>query len=456
MPSRVQRPQRYVTRAYIEPCLAIRTAQLGLLSAIVLTFAFKFPVHTVHVAGTLTCNRTHAEATWLDTTAWPVSCLAILQADPAATSGFYRVQPTGSSTVISVFCDMDMAGGGWTLCGKYDRDGGLSALEPTFGRATIGEMATLPFSGSQASIDCRPFLEGSDGYVLSVGADGFSATGYTGSTVGRVSGPVPAGMTAELFDTTGTCTGASISSITQHFERLDRPSNVGLNRAYWAYNTFGPVANTAGRNYDGSHVSLLGCSNTDECATDVIDSGTPPTATDVLNSSLGMQLPPAWGRYRSYVAKLSGYFVPPFDAEYRFVLEGDNAEKSYLFLSMDHTPADKQELASKKNWADSYGRNDVALTDYRYLRAGRGYYIEVHHANHNSGNDEDKAGKLGIKVCIKRPASGPDYTMPPDVGGANYHFVDNTVGLAPATFYGGSAPNGKGLFDLTCAPGYAS
>ena len=67
---------------------------------------------------------------------------------------------------------MDTAGGGWTLCGKFDRDGGETSLQPGFGRSTLNAeaMGTLPFSASQASIDCRAFFGSSEGHVLEVKA----------------------------------------------------------------------------------------------------------------------------------------------------------------------------------------------------------------------------------------------------------------------------------------------
>ena len=40
-------------------------------------------------AGSVACNRTLGEQTWLDETSWPPSCLAILNSDPQASSGFY-------------------------------------------------------------------------------------------------------------------------------------------------------------------------------------------------------------------------------------------------------------------------------------------------------------------------------------------------------------------------------
>src|SRR6185436_8505118 len=49
---------------------------------------------------------------------YPTSCKAILAASPQSTSGVYTIDPDGNAgpaPALPVYCDMDFAGGGWTL-----------------------------------------------------------------------------------------------------------------------------------------------------------------------------------------------------------------------------------------------------------------------------------------------------------------------------------------------------
>jgi hypothetical protein len=66
-----------------------------------------------------------------------------------------------------------------------------------------------------ASIDCRPFLDGAEGYVLSVGTDSVGESGWdaNAATV-TMAGPVPSGSaTSSLFDSRAACSGVDVNSL---------------------------------------------------------------------------------------------------------------------------------------------------------------------------------------------------------------------------------------------------
>ncbi len=103
------------------------------------------------------------------------TCDEIITARPSAPSGTYWIDPTGSDA-FEVHCDMQTLGGGWTLCGKFDRDNtiGNTTLVGDFARIAdrrddIRDIST--FTGSQASQDCRALIDAGATRVLSVGTD---------------------------------------------------------------------------------------------------------------------------------------------------------------------------------------------------------------------------------------------------------------------------------------------
>lgn len=147
----------------------------------------------------------------------------------------------------------------------------------------------------------------------------------------RVTGPVPGGApTSSLFDVSAPCENATVRSLSREFERR-RKTAYGLTREWWGWDTWGNgttqdrPAGMSG-NWYGSDagpspwVRALGCVSAGGCAGAIASSGLPPNGTDVIGDGQGIAFPPVWRGLRSYAARLSGWFVPPFTADYRFVV----------------------------------------------------------------------------------------------------------------------------------------
>ena len=69
------------------------------------------------------------------------SCLAILEATPASSSGTYLIAPGG--TAVEVHCDMGFGGGGWTLV-QSTNAGSCSPATETAGTVALGSCAYMP------------------------------------------------------------------------------------------------------------------------------------------------------------------------------------------------------------------------------------------------------------------------------------------------------------------------
>ena len=69
------------------------------------------------------------------------SCNEVKKANPNAKSGTYSIRPSGYMAGVDVFCEMEKAGGGWTLCGKFLETGepDQAFLRDPFGRAAVNE-----------------------------------------------------------------------------------------------------------------------------------------------------------------------------------------------------------------------------------------------------------------------------------------------------------------------------
>ena len=153
-----------------------------------------------------------------------------------------------------------------------------------------------------------------------------------------------------------------------------------------------------------------------------------------------------WVPRGSYAVRLTGYFVPPFTADYSFVPWKDNDEDVKLYLSTDSDSANLELIASHTSGRPMYMQG-WRVSSYRRLEAGRAYYFKVTHGMHHTF-EQGRAGKMRIKLCVQPPAGS--YTLPSDVGGANLWWEDRS-----GVKMGYPSDESK-LFDLTCAPGFAS
>jgi hypothetical protein len=111
------------------------------------------------------------------------SCKAILDAGASKGDGIYWVDPDGGdvANAVQTLCDMTTNGGGWTMCGKFDRDNvwALGYVPAGFGRTALNahKMAAVGGFCSQASsIDCRPFIAAGGKQLLNAGTNAEAMT----------------------------------------------------------------------------------------------------------------------------------------------------------------------------------------------------------------------------------------------------------------------------------------
>ena len=129
-----------------------------------------------------------------------INCLDILQNDPAASDGYYTVDPQGTGLGVEVYCNMTENGGGWTLAASISTSNQNHALTTAFDAdgdgvvtyATIGEKYDDAFidalwtdrvwvqiNGGSGDIHCqRSNQVSADGWA----ADGEFVCGYSFSS----------------------------------------------------------------------------------------------------------------------------------------------------------------------------------------------------------------------------------------------------------------------------------
>ena len=142
---------------------------------------------------------------------------------------------------------------------RYDRDAAALAnhtsLVPGFGRSTLNAkaMEVLPFADgdgvSQASIDCRFFLESGDvgGNMLSIGVDSANTSGHdTGPNAAvRITGPLRSQEAVNtLFDVREPAPTRRCDLYTAFRTNGGEESTLGLMREWWAWNALGQIAVT--------------------------------------------------------------------------------------------------------------------------------------------------------------------------------------------------------------------
>ncbi|XP_071488092.1 fibrocystin-L-like [Diadema antillarum] len=90
-----------------------------------------------------------------------------------------------------------------------------------------------------------------------------------------------------------------------------------------------------------------------------------------------------------YISRLRGFFVPPSDGNYSFLIYSD--DESILYLSQTPFPSDKEEIAGCPHATNSFTRYEEQTSGMMYLQAGENYYFEAR-MREWGGNDYLKVG----------------------------------------------------------------
>lgn len=211
----------------------------------------------------------------------PASCAEILAENHSAADGAYTIDPdgrNGATAPFDVWCDMTTAGGGWTLCGKHDRDFGSGWVLPlNWGRSAISSAALkdiTTFPVESVSADCRDYIAAGAQWILNVGdADGDRGAGWDLTAIINIPADVAADPTylwdPALDDVGCTCTNSRLITYDETFASVGT-SHLGCtlgDRAAVSANT--SMWTNCGRE-DGAVFSNAGVNNCGGTAGDTV------------------------------------------------------------------------------------------------------------------------------------------------------------------------------------------
>ena len=163
------------------------------------------------------------------------SCKAILDAGLSTGSGTYWIDPDGDGpgTPLQVLCDMATNGGGWTMCGKFDRDNslGIGSLPANWGRSNIfaedmGKVGGFCLQG--ASIDCRQFVAAGATQILSAATNDGEQTAWIAGRIIDLPAEVkddPTNLWDVALDESGDAVCTSDAVVTRNLLGVDMGAN---------------------------------------------------------------------------------------------------------------------------------------------------------------------------------------------------------------------------------------